>query len=69
MTGKYTPQVSDFSIFKEIASNVSSPLEVIRESISNCDDANANKIIITIDRINCIFIVFLLCFSFIISKT
>lgn len=50
MTGKYTPQVSDFSIFKEIASNISNPLEIIREGISNSDDANANKITITIDR-------------------
>ena len=50
MTGKYTPVVSDFSIFKEVSSNISNPLEIIREAISNSDDANANKINISIDR-------------------
>ena len=50
MTGKYIPAVSDFSIFREVASNISNPLEVIREAISNSDDANANKISICVDR-------------------
>lgn len=50
MTGKYTPAVSDFSIFKEVSSNISNPLEIIREAISNTDDANANKINICINR-------------------
>lgn len=50
MSGKYTPSVSDFSIFREIASNTSNPLEIIREAISNSDDANANKINVCIDR-------------------
>lgn len=50
MTGKYIPAVSDFSIFREVASNISNPLEIIREAISNSDDANASKINICIDR-------------------
>ncbi|WP_297132282.1 ATP-binding protein [Terrisporobacter sp.] len=50
MSGKYIPAVSDFSIFREVASNISNPLEIIREAISNSDDANANKINICIDR-------------------
>lgn len=50
MTCKYTPVVSDFSIFKEVSSNISNPLEIIREAISNSDDANANKINICINR-------------------
>ena len=50
MTGKYIPAVSDFSIFREVASNISNPLEIIREAISNSDDANANKINICVDR-------------------
>lgn len=50
MRGKYIPQVSDFSVFKEIASNISNPLEILREAISNSDDANANIISICIDR-------------------
>lgn len=50
MTGKYTPKVKDSSIFKEIALNTVKPLEVLREAISNADDANANQINISIDR-------------------
>ena len=34
MTGKYTPVVSDFSIFKEVSSNISNPLEIIRELLA-----------------------------------
>ena len=50
MSGKYTPRVKDCSIFKEIALNTVKPLEVLREAISNADDANANQINISIDR-------------------
>ena len=50
MTGKYTPEVKDCSVFKEIALNTVNPLEIIREAISNADDANANHISISIDR-------------------
>lgn len=44
------PEVKDCSIFKQTALNTVSPLEILREAISNCDDANANKILIKIDR-------------------
>ena len=50
MTGKYTPEVKDCSVFKEIALNTVNPLEILREAISNADDANANQINISIDR-------------------
>ena len=50
MTGKYTPEVKDCSVFKEIALNTVNPLEIIIEAISNADDANANHIRISIDR-------------------
>ena len=50
MTGKYTPEVKDCSVFKEIALNTVKPLEILREAISNADDANANQINISIDR-------------------
>lgn len=50
MVEKFIPKVKDCSVFKETALNTVSPLEVLREAISNCDDANSNKILITIER-------------------
>lgn len=50
MSGKFTPEVKDCSVFKEIALNTVKPLEILREAISNADDANANQINISIDR-------------------
>lgn len=50
MIEKFIPEVKDCSIFKETALNTVNPLELLREAVSNCDDANSNKICITIDR-------------------
>ncbi|MGL4914330.1 MAG: ATP-binding protein [Romboutsia sp.] len=50
MSGIFSPQIKDCSVFKEIALNTVNQLEILREAISNCDDANANKIYITIER-------------------
>lgn len=44
MSGKYIPVVKDCSIFKEVALNTVKPLEILREAISNSDDANASQI-------------------------
>ena len=50
MDGIFLPEVKDCSVFKEIALNTVNQLEILRESISNSDDANADKIYITIER-------------------
>lgn len=46
----FSPEVKDCSVFKEIALNIVNPLEILREAISNSDDANASLIYITIER-------------------
>lgn len=46
----FSPRVKNCSIFKEIALNIVNPLEILREAISNSDDANAYLIYITIYR-------------------
>ncbi|TCO79421.1 ATP-binding protein [Marinisporobacter balticus] len=46
----YKPQVKDISLFREIAKNIVNPLEVLREAISNCHDAEAKTISIIIYR-------------------
>lgn len=50
MSGIFLPEVKDSSVFKEIASNTVKQLEILREAISNSDDANADKIYITVER-------------------
>lgn len=50
MSGIFLPEVKDCSVFKEIASNTVNQLEILREAISNSDDANADKIYVTIAR-------------------
>ena len=50
MSEIFLPEVKDCSVFKEIALNTVNQLEILRESISNSDDANADKIYITIER-------------------
>lgn len=50
MSGIFLPEVKDCSVFKEIALNTVNQLEILREAISNSDDANADKIYIIIDR-------------------
>lgn len=50
MTGKFSPKIKDSSVFREIALNTVNQLEILREAISNSDDANAEKICINIDR-------------------
>ena len=50
MSGIFLPEVKDCSVFKEIALNTVNQLEILREAISNSDDANADKICITIER-------------------
>lgn len=50
MSGIFLPEVKDCSVFKEIALNTVNQLEILREAISNSDDANADKIYITIER-------------------
>ena len=50
MSGIFLPEVKDCSVFKEIALNTVNQLEILREAISNSDDANADKINITIER-------------------
>lgn len=46
----YIPKVKEVSIFKEIAQNIVNPLEIIREGISNCYDAEAKNIYISVKR-------------------
>lgn len=46
----YKPQVKDISLFKEIASNIINPLEILREGISNSHDADAKSISIIVYR-------------------
>lgn len=50
MPGKYIPEVKDISIFKETALNRVNPLETVRETLSNADDANATQVTISTDR-------------------
>ena len=50
MSGIFLPEVKDCSVFKEIALNTVNQLEILREAISNSDDANADKIYVTIER-------------------
>lgn len=50
MSTIFSPEVKDCSVFKEIALNTVNQLEILREAISNADDANADKIYITIER-------------------
>lgn len=50
MSEKFLPQVKDSAVFKEIALNTVNQLEILREAISNSDDANADRIYITIER-------------------
>ena len=50
MIGVYLPNIKDSSVFKEIASNTVNQLEIIREAISNSDDANSDTIYISIER-------------------
>lgn len=40
----YRPEVKDISLYKEIANNITNPLEVIREAISNAVDAHSTII-------------------------
>ena len=42
MNGIFLPEVKDCSVFKEIALNTVNQLEILREAISNSDDANAD---------------------------
>lgn len=46
----YTPKVQEVTMFKEIALNIKNPNEIIREAISNSYDADANNILIEVDR-------------------
>lgn len=50
MEEKFLPKVKDCSVFKEVALNTVNQLEILREAISNADDANADEISITIER-------------------
>lgn len=50
MEDKFLPKVKDCSVFKEVALNTINQLEVLREAISNADDANADEVIVTVDR-------------------
>ncbi|SCH73743.1 Histidine kinase-%2C DNA gyrase B-%2C and HSP90-like ATPase [uncultured Clostridium sp.] len=50
MSGIFLPKVKDCSVFKEIALNTVNQLEILREALSNSDDANADKIYIYIER-------------------
>lgn len=50
MKQSFQPKVKDCSVFKEIALNTVNQLEILREAISNSDDANSDKIYITIER-------------------
>ena len=50
MSKIFLPEVKDSSVFKEIALNTVNQLEILREAISNSDDANADRIYITIER-------------------
>ncbi|MEG2867896.1 MAG: ATP-binding protein [Terrisporobacter sp.] len=50
MCGKFYPEVKNCSVFKETALNTVKPLEILREAISNSDDANAHQIYISTDR-------------------
>lgn len=47
---KFLPEVKDSSVFREIALNTVNQLEILREAISNADDANADQVCISIDR-------------------
>ncbi|KZL89409.1 ATP-binding protein [Clostridium magnum] len=47
---RYKPLVKDVSIYKEIAQNIVNPLEILREAISNCHDAEAKNISILVYR-------------------
>lgn len=49
---KKTISVNQVSLYREIAKNLVNPLEVIREAISNCHDAQAKEIEIEISRGN-----------------
>ena len=42
MSEIFLPKVKDCSVFREIALNTVNQLELLREAISNADDANAN---------------------------
>ena len=46
----YKPQVKDISLFKEIAQNIVNPLEILREALSNSNDAGAKNISIIVYR-------------------
>ncbi|GKX66883.1 ATP-binding protein [Inconstantimicrobium mannanitabidum] len=46
----FMPKVQAVAMFKEIALNIKNPNEVVREGISNCYDADAKNIWITIRR-------------------
>ncbi len=46
----FKPQVKDISLFREIAQNIINPLEIIREAISNSNDAQAKIISIIVYR-------------------
>ena len=50
MEERFLPKVKDCSVFKEVALNTVNQLEVLREAISNSDDANASEIYITVER-------------------
>ena len=50
MSEIFLPKVKDCSVFREIALNTVKQLELLREAISNADDANANTIHITLER-------------------
>jgi hypothetical protein len=49
MSIKKIPKVNQVNEFKEIANNFANPLEIVREAISNCIDAQANEIFIFFD--------------------
>ncbi|WP_055667338.1 ATP-binding protein [Desnuesiella massiliensis] len=49
---KFRPQVKDISMFREIAQNMVNPMELLREAISNCHDAEAKAISIIVYRNN-----------------
>lgn len=46
----FVPVVKDISLYREIVKNMVNPLEVLREAISNCVDAEAKNIFIKIYR-------------------
>lgn len=48
--GIFVPVVKDISLYREIVKNMVNPLEVLREAISNCVDAEAKNIFIKIYR-------------------